>query len=403
MENAVRTGDSRETQRSVARYYAALYGDSGTVLLSGGDVIYDPLELNPEDWLTLKSGSEVVTAEGRKLLFVCETYTFGETPYSFYEVSDITGVYTGIRNMAVQFAAICLTVILLAGVLSYLLLRRVLSPLETLKASTTQIARGIYDKRVEVRTRDEIGELAQDFNRMAEAVEVHVRELQQEAERQTMLLAALTHELKTPMTGIKGNAETLLMTAMSQEEEQEALLFIDSECTRVERLSQKLMALISLRKGGELVLKPCPVEEIFRQVQESCRPQLERRKLHLVVENEMEEVQAEPDLLVSLILNLIDNAGKASPPGSVILLQARAGCISVRDFGAGIPADQLDKITQPFYMVDKSRSRKAGGVGLGLALASEIAALHQAKLTFESRVGEGTTAKLQFAYTPMNT
>ncbi|MPM93092.1 Signal transduction histidine-protein kinase ArlS [bioreactor metagenome] len=104
----------------------------------------------------------------------------------------------------------------------------------------------------------------------------------------------------------------------------------------------------------------------------------------------------EQDLLASLLLNLIDNAGKASRPGSTIELLARGNVISVADHGQGMPKEELGKITQPFYMIDRSRAKKAGGIGLGLALAAEIARLHSARLEFESECGVGTTAKVVF-------
>jgi signal transduction histidine kinase len=104
------------------------------------------------------------------------------------------------------------------------------------------------------------------------------------------------------------------------------------------------------------------------------------------------------DLLISLLLNLIDNAGKASKPGDNIEITAHQNVIAVTDHGRGIPESEISKITQPFYMVDKSRSRKAGGIGLGLALAAEIARLHGAKLEFDSEPGKGTTAKVVFEH-----
>lgn len=100
--------------------------------------------------------------------------------------------------------------------------------------------------------------------------------------------------------------------------------------------------------------------------------------------------------LASLLLNLIDNAGKASRPGDTIEVLARGNVISVSDHGLGMPKEELDKITQPFYMIDRSRAKKTGGIGLGLALAEEIARLHGAHLAFESEPGVGTTAKVVF-------
>jgi signal transduction histidine kinase len=98
-----------------------------------------------------------------------------------------------------------------------------------------------------------------------------------------------------------------------------------------------------------------------------------------------------------LLINLIDNAGKASRSGGRIELSAEDDTITVRDYGEGISSEDIVKITQPFFMVDKSRGKKAGSMGLGLALAEQIAILHGARLVFESVLGEGTTVRVVFA------
>lgn len=110
----------------------------------------------------------------------------------------------------------------------------------------------------------------------------------------------------------------------------------------------------------------------------------------------MGEVKGDSDLLESLLINLIDNAAKASAPGSVVWLVGKKNEITVEDEGFGIPDEEIARVTEAFYMVDKARSRKAGGCGLGLALCSRIAKLHGARLVIESRQGEGTTVRVQF-------
>lgn len=129
-----------------------------------------------------------------------------------------------------------------------------------------------------------------------------------------------------------------------------------------------------------------------------AKEQVRQRGLILNIENHMELLKMDRDLLCELLLNLIDNAGKASPRGSAITLLAQGNIISVSDSGHGIPAGELHRLTEPFYMVDKARSRKQGGMGLGLALAQEIARLHGAQLAFESEVGKGTTVKVVFEH-----
>lgn len=101
--------------------------------------------------------------------------------------------------------------------------------------------------------------------------------------------------------------------------------------------------------------------------------------------------------MISLLVNLIDNAAKASDVGSTIYLTGKDNVIAVRDEGCGIPEEEIEHVTEAFYMVDKARSRKAGGSGLGLALCSKIAELHGARLLIESRTGEGTTVLIKFA------
>jgi two-component system phosphate regulon sensor histidine kinase PhoR len=102
------------------------------------------------------------------------------------------------------------------------------------------------------------------------------------------------------------------------------------------------------------------------------------------------------DLILSLLINLVDNAGKASEPGQTIVVEAKGNEITVRDQGTGISPEDLLRITEPFYTADKSRSKKLSGNGIGLALAQEIATAHNAKLEFESELGVGTTARFIF-------
>ena len=118
----------------------------------------------------------------------------------------------------------------------------------------------------------------------------------------------------------------------------------------------------------------------------------------VAVQAEPALVRAEPSLLLSLVYNLADNACKASPAGETVTISGRWEAddyrIAVVDHGRGIPAEHLDKITEPFYMEDKSRARRQGGAGLGLALCKRIADLHGTRLTFDSQAGRGTTVTL---------
>lgn len=386
-------------KRSLAKYLIDKFADSNTILISNDDFIYNTTNLDPEEYLPLDADTQQYIVQdigGASILIVGSCMEIDDTLYQLYTVSDISAVYADIETLSYQFVLINLAVIVAAGVLTVVLVRLVLRPVTALQSSAAAMAAGVYDGRVAITEKDEVGELASHFNEMAEAVESRVKALREEADRRTLFMSALTHELKTPMTSISGNAQTLLRTKMDEEEREDALVRIDAECTRVERLSQKLMQLIVLNQRESIHLASGSVAELLEEVRLSSAEQIRQRGLTLTISNTMDMLPMDKDLLISLLLNLIDNAGKASRPGGTITVCTQAGEISVTDHGWGIPAGELDKITQPFYMVDKSRSRKAGGIGLGLALAEEIARLHGARLEFESEPGKGTTAKVVF-------
>lgn len=392
---------SATTKRSLARYYASSLADPNIMLTAADDVIYNTTTIDPALYLPLETQEKqyVITDIGEKsMLIVGNRISVRGVDYSFYRITDVTSIYTDLLALSYRFSWISFLVILCTAVLITLLVRKILHPIQRLKENTSLIAAGVYDRRIAVAEPDEIGSLAMDFNAMAQAVENRVEELQEEAERRTLFMSALTHELKTPMTSIKGNAETLLMTKMDEDEREAALLQINADCTRVERLSHKLMQLLVLKHAEDIEPEEQQVSELLDMVYDAAKEQVRQRGLILNIENHMELLKMDRDLLCELLLNLIDNAGKASPRGSAITLLAQGNIISVSDSGHGIPAGELHRLTEPFYMVDKARSRKQGGMGLGLALAQEIARLHGAQLAFESEVGKGTTVKVVFEH-----
>lgn len=399
MENELNTQYSATAQRSLADYLIDKFTDENTILISGDDFISNATSMNPKDYLPVETDGQqyiIQDIDGSTMMIAGSRLKINNTLYELYVIKDISAVYAGIQELTYQFALINLAVIVFAGAVIVVLVRLVLRPIAALKKGASSIAAGIYDQRIDIAENDEVGELATHFNSMAGAVENHVQQLRDESERRTLFMSALTHELKTPMTSISGNAQTLLRTKMDDDEREDALIRIDAECTRIERLSQKLMQLIVLHQNEKIRLEPTSVAEFLESVRQSSAQQLKQRGLKLEISNSMDTLVMDSDLLSSLMLNLIDNAGKASQPGDTIELFAKGNTFTVKDQGKGIPKNEIDKITQPFYMVDKSRSKKAGGIGLGLALCAEIARLHGAKLLFESTLGQGTTVKVVF-------
>ena len=210
------------------------------------------------------------------------------------------------------------------------------------------------------------------------------------------MMGNLTHELRTPMTAISGYSELLLTAKLSEEDREEALMYINSECKRLEKLSTKMVKLLSVDNEADISLSKVSAKDLFDITGKAMASKLKEADIELEACQNGESFMVDFDLMTEVLINLTDNAIKASPKGSKIILRAADNRIEVEDFGKGIPAEEREKILEPFYMVDKSRSRKSGGAGLGLALVTTILKKHSCVLDIESEVGKGTRMILQF-------
>lgn len=220
----------------------------------------------------------------------------------------------------------------------------------------------------------------------------HYEKLQALNDRQSRFVADLTHELKTPLTSMIGYADLLRSAPLDESRRRAAADAIYHESTRLESLSQQLLALQGLQTDG-VTLGSVPVAVVFADVARS----LPDAALDCDAPAGA-AVRADRVLLADLLRNLVLNALHAEPKdGTVHLTCAEAGGqwrLTVRDNGCGIPAGALPHLTEPFYRVDKARARANGGSGVGLALCAEIAAAFGTKLEFESTPGEGTTVAI---------
>ncbi len=283
---------------------------------------------------------------------------------------------------------------LAAALVSALMVR----PLGHLADATRRMAEGELGQRVPVDGDDEIAWLSRDFNTMAERLEEQMNRLRSEARRQEDFVASFTHELKTPMTSIIGYAELLRARPEDRERVQEWAGYIFREGRRLEALSRKLLELIVLEKR-DLALRRVAMEEFLARVAGAMAPELEKAGLTLRLETRPGEALLDPDLMEAVCLNLLDNARKASFPGGEVRLsgapEGRDYRVEVEDHGRGIPPEELERVMEPFYMVEKSRSRSQGGSGLGLALCQRVVELHGGKLELESVPGQGTLARFR--------
>lgn len=384
-------------------------------LAGGGVSLYDRLgervlstsPLTQDQEAALRAAAEqeryrvsTLDQEGATYLMVSSVLSLEEQPYTLVTCFDVTPVYAlrtqqlaQVQRMGI-FSALVISGVLLVMVL--VLLR----PLDRINEATRQIARGHYTRRIKVRGHSELSELGGNMNRMAQAIEENVSALQAVAEDRRVFIANLAHEMKTPLTSILGFADLLrIQRTIDDATRRDYAGVIVEETRRLRSLSGKLLEMMTLG-SAHIERSWVSLPELIHQMAASLEPIFVSAGLTLSCDVVEVELLADPELIKSLFYNLIDNAVKASSPGQAVTFSAQTGedglSITLADQGRGVPARDIARITQPFYMVDKARSRKAGGAGLGLALCVEIARVHQATLSIASQVGRGTQIHLNF-------
>lgn len=340
--------------------------------------------------------------KGRKYL-----YTTG--PVSGYpnlilvHIRDLDGLEAFKENLISVFLWVSTGVCLVLALAIFLLVKGLTRPIEALNRAAARISRGDYNERIPVRRQDELGELAQNFNIMAQAIQDHTQALTRAAEEKQRFVDNLAHELRTPLTAIRGYAEYLQNAHCTEEERIKAAGHLSRAAARLQNLSFKLLEMTYLRTR-KLQPKRLDVSGLFNELLVIMKPSLQEKRITLKLEKQLEYLWGDETLLLSLLINLVDNAIQASPMGSQITVKAYSApnpVLEVSDHGRGMNAQEIQRVLEPFYRTDESRSRKHGGVGLGLTICAQIAELHQAKLLIDSQPGKGTTVKVVFT-TPLH-
>lgn len=335
----------------------------------------------------------IANDNGRKYLQVVSFVNILDEDYYIQSLADITDVYENRDSYFRTYQIILMCVALSASFLLLIFSKLITRPLVRLTNTANEIADGKFEKRVEPSSTKEIYELSNSFNTMTEFVERYIEKLNEEVRRRDDFVSAFTHELKTPLTSVIGYADMMRSYELDADKRRSCADNIYKEGKRLEALSANLLDLLVL-KHTDVEMSEISTKVIENDTKSAVMFLLEKYDISLEMELEQAMIVAEPALLKTLIYNLIDNSCKASEQGSKVIVKGACHSdryvICVGDYGRGIPKEELDKITEPFYMVDKSRARSMGGAGIGLALCNEIARLHGSVLNIKSEVGVGT-------------
>ena len=276
----------------------------------------------------------------------------------------------------------------LAAVLTFFLSRRILAPVESLSRAARALARGEFSQRVAVTSRDEVGELSRTFNAMA-------TELATTEEVRRSLVADVAHELRTPLSNIRGYLEGIRDGVIPANPD--TLGSMHEEVLLLTRLIDDLQEL-ALAESGQLNLyiQTCDVADLVRRAVSGVQPRTESKGITLKADIQGEAlVQADAERIGQVLRNLLVNAANYTESGGnvTVALLRRDGEVEVRveDTGPGIEEADLPFVFERFYRVDKSRSRTTGGVGLGLTIAKRLVEAHGGRIAVESVVGKGST------------
>jgi signal transduction histidine kinase len=388
-----------ERQRNDENLDASLFAD--------GTLVYPANRQLPAAELTLLAEPDyasLISEEGEATrLSVISTVNLNNQAYRLLSSFDISSTYDLFRADFNQVRVIGIISALIVAGLLLLLVRGLLLPLKSLSETTRKIAGGDLNNRAIVQGHDELAEVAHNLNAMANSIERNVTELEALAESRRVFIGNLAHEMKTPLTSILGFADILrVKREVTDDDRIEYASIIVSETQRLKGLSGKLMELLAVG-NMRISVEPIEVHELAAEFSATLQPILHNQNIEFVCTLPSDEtwIHADRELIKSLVFNLVDNSIKASGHDSTIQLVIAAEqdqvVLTVKDEGVGIPAEQIPLLTEPFYMLDKARTRKHGGAGLGLALCSEIAQAHDSQLRIESKLEKGTSVSVTFA------
>lgn len=291
-------------------------------------------------------------------------------------------------------SAILVLVILL---IAYIISKTLTKPLYKITKEVEKISIGNYDINLS-EGKNEVGTLAKSINIMSKEIKNRNDELVSMVENKQLFIDNLAHEMNTPLTSIYGYIELFEKANLDEEKRHKALTYMKTETKRIIDMQQKLL-MLSYKEKKQIDKIELNLDKIFEQINIELSDKLKEKNITIKFINNIEKITGD-ELLISLALsNLIRNAINNSDSNTNILVTSynkdRYCYISVKDKGYGISHEDITKILEPFYRVDKARSRKDGGAGLGLSIVKKIVDIHNGEILIESKIKEGSTFTLK--------
>jgi signal transduction histidine kinase len=320
----------------------------------------------------------------------------GEFIGAIFVYASKSDMYTSLEQFQDILLLAGIGALLIALGITYIVSKRLSSPLLEMERATRKISSGDFETRLSVHSKDEIGFLASAINDLSEEIKT-VRDNRRE------FFANISHELKTPITYLEGYASVLKKGLVSSTEERDQYLeIIETEAKRLSILIHDLSELSMMEEGKVgLELQEIDLTDLIKHV--LVKPMIKAKEKGLtfrfLCNNDSQTILGDGLRIEQIMINLIENAIRYTEKGSIdiSLFTVRDFVkVEVKDTGSGIPKEDIPHLFDRFYRVEKSRSRQYGGSGLGLAIVKNLVELHGGTITVSSKVGEGTVFELSF-------
>ncbi len=387
--------------RRVMEKYENYYDDTLCLTLwKGENCVYPENADNLRDWNDVSGRNEIIITGNdlKKITVQGKIYEGEETLYLRYE-KELTELNEVWDKLQTNYLVISLSFSFVLAISLFIILRRTMKPITQLTKVVDDMAEGNWESKAPETGKDEVATLGRHFNRMADKIQDNIQQIRQEADAKQEFVDNFAHELKSPLTSIYGFAEYVQKANIPEDEKIQCMSYIMDESKRLLQLSYTLLDMAKIRNEAIHIeeVKLCEVEE---QIQKRMETLCAERGVTLVCNRSADTMFANEVLLFSLLCNLIQNAVYACKSGDIVTWGVEEEAANIRiyveDNGCGMTKEQVKRVKEPFYRVDKARSREAGRTGLGLAICSQIVEYHNARMDIQSEPDKGTIITVLF-------
>ncbi len=397
MADVLRTHSSQLGIASGSRNYYILSGDTGKYL-AGSDTESENLPAT-RNILTAVSGKEGTESDASATYMDLAIPFQGKTGSYIVYVKDNKSAVRQLSSVLFGIIAEALLIgLIITALLSMLLAKAMVTPIVNLTNAAARVAAGDFSSKPVSDAQDEIGVLTRTFDGMADQLEKTLDDLKKSEEMRKQFVANVSHELRTPITSIRSYAETLMDSdGLPKETEKQFLCVIMNESDRMTNIVADLLTLSKFDVGSiEFNYERFSFERSIQDIYSAMLLEAQKHGHEFTVDvpAPLPDIVGDRSRLEQVLINMVTNAVKYTPDGGKIELtvssDGKTVSASVRDNGIGIPEEDVDKVFERFYRVEKARSRESGGTGLGLSIAKEIVTRHDGTLTLQSEKGKGT-------------